>query len=115
MNGFCDSSKPSSTLVGRERTWRGDAQALVVGLVDLGQQLRASRRAGRRTAAGVMVIGRPDSAARRRNRPNSPVLVVEVGDDLHPAGAGLAHGVGDGRQLGLLGAQGRDVLPSAAR
>ena len=38
------------------------------------------------------------------------VLVLEVRDDLHPAGAGLAHGVGDRGQLGFLGAQGRDVL-----
>ena len=37
------------------------------------------------------------------------VLILEVRHDLHPAGAGLAHGVGDRGQLGFLGAQGRDA------
>ena len=54
-------------------------------------------------------MGRRDSSASRRNRPISPVLVLEVRHDLQPAGAGLAHGLGDRRQLGLLGAQGRDA------
>ncbi len=36
-------------------------------------------------------------------------LVLEVRHDLQPAGAGRAHGMGDRRQLGLLGAQGRDA------
>ena len=56
-----------------------------------------------------MVTGRLDSFASRRNRPISPVLVLEVRDDLHPALAGLAHRMGDRGQLGFLGAQGRDA------
>jgi hypothetical protein len=38
------------------------------------------------------------------------VLVFEVGDDLQPAGAGGAHGMGDGGEFGGLGVQGGDVL-----
>ena len=108
MNGFCDSSRPSSTLVGRERTW-----AVMRSPSSLASSISAisSRQPSGRASdcSIVMVTGRLDSFASRRNRPISPSWVLEVRDDLHPAGARLAHGMGDRRQLRLLGAQGRDA------
>ena len=108
MNGFCDSSKPSSTLVGRERTW-----AVMRKPSSLASSISASsvRQLSGRTCGLQHRDG--DRPARFLRQPAEQAdlarLVLEVRDDLHPAGAGLAHGMGDRRQLGLLGAQGRDA------
>ena len=87
----------------------GDPQALVVGLVDLRHQLAPAvgTGVGLQQADGDGAAGFLRQAAEQADL---VVLVLEVRDDLHPAGAGIAHGVGDRRQLGFLGAQGRDVL-----
>ena len=54
-------------------------------------------------------MGRPELLGQPAEQADLAHLVLEVRHDLQPAGAGLAHGMGDRRQLGLLGAQGRDA------
>ena len=71
MNGFCDSSKPRSTLVGRERTW-----AVMRKPSSLASSISASsvrQLSGRAWDCSIEIVtGRLDSFASRRNRPISP-------------------------------------------
>ena len=71
VKGVCESSNPSNTLVGRERTWAvmrspsrlASSISVIVSRQPSGRALDCNR---------VMVTGRPDSFARRRNRATSP-------------------------------------------
>ena len=72
MNGFCDSSKPSSTLVGRERTWAVMRKPSLLASSISASSVR--QLSGRTCDCSIeMVMGRPDSLASRRNRPISPI------------------------------------------